>query len=138
MASGLFVTNLIAVAILTNGANVQPKNSEASMEVKVLKMFLFFLQFPTITHEFPFIFLAFWTFNVLQELLLRIEKVEKLVMEKDEEIKSLESKIKIQEKKFTKEITKLQTDLVLGKYKNYTTQGMFICFILKNSLFVTL
>ena len=50
MASGLFVTTLITVAILTNGANVQPKNSEASMEVKVLKMIhLFFVQFRTIT-----------------------------------------------------------------------------------------
>ena len=65
--------------------------------------------------------------NILQELLLRLEKVEKLVMEKDEEIKSLESKVEIQQKN----LTKLQTDLVLGKYKNYTTQGMFIGSTLK-------
>ena len=48
-------------------------------------------------------------------------------MEKDEEIKSLESKVEIQQKN----LTKLQTDLVLGKYKNYTTQGMFIGSTLK-------
>ena len=66
MASGLFVTTLIAVAILTNGTNVQPKNSEASMEVKVLKMiYLLFFQLPNIAHEFPVIFLTFCILNVL-------------------------------------------------------------------------
>ena len=67
----------------------------------------------------------------MQQLLIRLEKVEKLVMEKDEEIKSLESKVDIQQKKCTEEISRLQTDLVLGKYKNYTTQGMLICSVLK-------
>ena len=70
----------------------------------------------------------------MQQLLLttinRLKKVEKLFMDKDKEIKSLESKVEIQQKLFTDEITKLQTDLRTGKYKNYTTQGMSIRFTL--------
>ena len=72
----------------------------------------------------------------MQQLLLstinRLEDLEKLVMEKDKEIKSLEIKVATQQKqlvtqenKFTEEIRRLQTDLVLGKYTNYTAKGLF-------------
>ena len=53
-------------------------------------------------------------------------------MEKDEEIKSLEitvgtqqKQLVTQENKFTEEISRLQKDLYLGKYTNYTAKGSF-------------
>ena len=72
----------------------------------------------------------------MQQLLLstinRLEDLEKLVMEKDQEIKSLEITVATQQKqlvtqenKLTEEISRLQTDLALGKYTNYTAQGLF-------------